>query len=253
MSEPSDPGTTNDGGSQLPRGILLDIEGTTSSISFVYDQMFPFVRRELHRFLRDQWARADVQAACHQMAHDAGFASVRQWCHECPPSRAVDQVARHVLGLMDDDVKSPGLKQLQGLIWEQGFASEELQAHVFDDVPPSLTRWQQAGHDLRIYSSGSVHAQRLFFGHTTAGNLLGRFRGHYDTTLGSKRDAASYAKIAHDFGLAPGEVVFLSDVLAELDAARLAGLQTCLVRRPGNAAIDPDHTHNQIHSFAELA
>jgi enolase-phosphatase E1 len=239
---------------KLPSGILLDIEGTTSSISFVYDQMFPFVRRELRRFLEDQGRRDDVQAACRQIAQDAGYDSLGAWrsAQSAPDLTAEEFVARHVLQLMDSDVKATGLKQLQGLIWEQGFAAGELRAHVYDDVPGCLQRWHQAGHDLRIFSSGSVQAQRLFFRHTTAGDLRNCFRDHYDTTLGSKRDAASYATIARAFDLPPHDILFLSDVPAELDAARRAGLQTCLVRRPGNGPVSADCPHRQIHCFTEL-
>jgi enolase-phosphatase E1 len=155
---------------------------------------------------------------------------------------------------MDADAKATGLKQLQGLIWRSGFESGELLAHVYDDVPPALTAWNAAGVDVRIYSSGSVEAQRLFFGHTIAGDLLLRFRGHYDTTTGPKRDAASYCKIAQQFALEPSEILFLSDVVAELDAARAAGMATGLVIRPGNAATtsSSDAAHPTIENFAQV-
>jgi len=153
---------------------------------------------------------------------------------------------------MDGDVKATGLKQLQGLIWEAGFTSGELKAHVYDDVPPALSAWNQAGLDLRVYSSGSVQAQKLFFGHTIAGNLLPLFRGHYDTTTGPKKQSSSYTAIAAAFALPPQEILFLSDVPAELEAAKEAGLQTALVLRPGNAAVKPGHGHQEIGSFAEI-
>jgi enolase-phosphatase E1 len=129
-----------------------------------------------------------------------------------------------------------------------------MQAHVYDDVPPALAAWNAAGKDVRIYSSGSVQAQKLFFGHTVAGNLLGYFRGHYDTTTGPKKEAQSYRQIVADMQLPPGEVLFASDVVAELDAARAAGLPTVLVIRPGNAPIpaESDPPHAAIASFAEV-
>lgn len=233
------------------RGILLDIEGTTSSVSFVYDVMFPFVRRELDRFLQANWNRPEVLAAAQQIARDAGrhdFAQIDD-----------PQVARifieGVVGkLMDADSKTTGLKQLQGLIWESGFQSGELKAHVYDDVPPAIAAWNAASKDVRIYSSGSIQAQKLFFGHTIAGDLLGQFRGHYDTTTGPKRDAESYRKIAAEFGLPPGKILFLSDVVAELDAAREAGLATTLVSRPGNATAQGtgQQGHSEITSFAQV-
>ena len=225
------------------RGILLDIEGTTSSISFVYDVMFPFVRRELDAYLRSHWGEPALAAACDAIGRDAGNPSI---------AASQEQVKAEVVRLMDGDVKATGLKQLQGLIWDAGFTSGEMKAHVYDDVPPAVATWNKAGLDVRIYSSGSVQAQKLFFGHTIAGNLLPQFRGHYDTTTGPKKEAASYSAIAAAFALPPREILFLSDVPAELDAARQAGLQTALVVRPGNAAVRPDHGHGELRSFAEV-
>ncbi len=225
------------------RGILLDIEGTTSSISFVYDVMFPFVRRELDAYLLSHWGEPALAAACDAISRDAGNPSL---------AASLEQVKGEVLRLMDGDVKSTGLKQLQGLIWDAGFTSGEMKAHVYDDVPPAITAWNQASLDVRIYSSGSVQAQKLFFGHTIAGNLLPQFHGHYDTTTGPKKEAASYSAIAAAFALPPQEILFLSDVPAELDAAEQAGLRTGLVLRPGNAAVKPGHGHPEILSFAEI-
>lgn len=225
------------------RGILLDIEGTTSSISFVYDVMFPFVRRELDRYVREHWGEPALMSACDQIARDLGHDTLSRWVSELPGD--VDQqalVRSEVLRLMDGDVKSTGLKQLQGIIWEQGFASGELKAHVYDDVPPAMKAWNTAGKDVRIYSSGSIQAQKLFFGHTIAGDLLPLLRGHYDTTTGGKREATSYLQIAVEYGLPPQEILFLSDVPAELDAASSAGMQTALVKRPGNAPAESSHT-----------
>ena len=225
------------------RGILLDIEGTTSSISFVYDVMFPFVRRELEAYLARHWGESELATACEAIARDAGNPSL---------ASSQEQVKAEVIRLMDGDVKATGLKQLQGLIWDAGFKSGEMKAHVYDDVPPSIAAWNSAGLDVRIYSSGSVQAQKLFFGHSIAGNLLPLFRGHYDTTTGPKRESSSYTAIAAAFALPPREILFLSDVPAELDAAKQAGLQTGLVLRPGNAPVKPDHGHPEIRSFAEV-
>lgn len=224
------------------RGVLLDIEGTTSSISFVYDVMFPFVRRELGAFLDQNWDAPEVLAARQQLATDADrtVPADRTW------------IAAEVTRLMDADAKTTGLKQLQGLVWKSGFESGELRAHLFDDVPPALRTWHEAGVDLRIYSSGSMAAQKLFFAHTVAGDLLPLFSGHYDTTTGPKRKAESYGSIAADWNLPAEQIVFLSDVPAELDAARAAGMQTVLVHRPGNTDAPADMDHPTIKSFAEL-
>src|SRR4029453_12525273 len=242
-----------------PRGILLDIEGTTSSVSFVYDVMFPYVRKHLTFEVLTNWDEPDYIAAHEAIARDAGYESLATWLstHRLSrnnPLKAADIVCREVIRQMDADLKATGLKQLQGLIWKAGFESGALLAHVYDAVPPALEAWNAAGKDVRIYSSGSVQAQKLFFGHTIAGDLLGHFRGHYDTTTGPKKEEDSYRKIAADFDIPPDEVLFLSDVVAELDAARTAGLQTALVVRPGNA---PGQTstgdpHAQIASFAQL-
>ncbi len=238
------------------QGVLLDIEGTTSSVSFVYDVMFPFARRELEAYLENAWRTPECQAAGEQIARDAGYESLAAYAayngnvgDDDAKRRAVrDEVVR----LMDGDVKATGLKQLQGLIWERGFQSGELLAHVYDDVPPALLRWNGSGLDVRIYSSGSIQAPKLFFGHTEFGNVLAQFRGHYDTTTGSKREAASYTAIVAAFELQPSDIVFLSDVTAELDAARSGGMQTVLVVRPDNQPVEPGHGHKVISSFAQL-
>lgn len=240
------------------RGILLDVEGTTSSIRFVYDVMFPFVRRELDTFLAAHWGQAELGAACDRIARDAGHTDLAAWRASARVSPEDEEAARYlvrgeVLRLMDGDVKATGLKQVQGLIWQSGFAGGELKAHVYDEVPAALRDWNARGVDVRIYSSGSIHAQTLFFGHTIAGNLLPLLKGHYDTTTGPKQQADSYRRIAAAFGLPPADILFLSDVMAELEAARTAGLATALVLRPGNAPVPAGHGHAEITSFADIA
>ena len=208
--------------------------------------MFPYVRKHLTFEVFANWLEPEYIEAFHAIAKDAGHESLDAWLKTQEltrdnPLRAAEVVCKEVMRLMDADVKATGLKQLQGLIWKSGFESGELKAHVYDDVPPALAAWNAAGKDMRIYSSGSVQAQKLFFGHTIAGDLLPHFRGHYDTTTGPKKEAASYQKIAAEFGLPPSEILFLSDVVAELDAARAAGMQTALVVRPGNATRSNQH------------
>ncbi|HTN77638.1 MAG TPA: acireductone synthase [Pirellulaceae bacterium] len=231
------------------RGILLDIEGTTSSVSFVVDVMFPYVRRELEDYLRGHWGHQDVAQALERTAKDLGHDSLGDWC---VTSRDVPTMCADVFRLMDGDVKATGLKALQGLVWQTGFANGELQSQVYDDVVPTLQAWNTAGLDVRIYSSGSIQAQKLFFSHTTRGNLLKHFRNHYDTTTGSKKEAASYTAIAAEYSLPAEEILFLSDLVAELDAARAAGLQTGLLKRPGNAPVAEGHGHPEIASFKEI-
>lgn len=234
------------------QAILLDIEGTTSSIRFVYDQMFPFVRRRLADFLSNHWEAADVRAACDAIAADAGHTSLARWRGDSDDATARQLANDEVIRLMDGDVKATGLKQLQGLIWRSGFESGELRAHVYDDVPPALKAWNEAGMDVRIYSSGSIAAQILFFGHTIQGDLLPLLKGHYDTTTGPKKEPASYTEIASAFGRPPAEILFLSDVVAEIAAARAVGMQTALCLRPGNAEPPTDHDFATIREFGEI-
>jgi enolase-phosphatase E1 len=251
------------------RGILLDIEGTTSSVSFVYDVMFPYVERELESFLIANWHQPELQALLDEMARQgepglSGYQNADEW-FSAEVSTLVETrsasfeekreiVTNTVRNEMTSDRKTTWLKRLQGWIWKGGFESGELQAHVYPDVVPALTAWKAAGQDVRIYSSGSVQAQLLFFGHTIAGNLLPHFTGHYDTTIGGKKESDSYRKIAKAYALAPGEILFLSDIVAELDAARAAGLQTALVVREGNATgqSSSGEPHLQVENFAQV-
>lgn len=238
---------------ELPcRAALLDVEGTTSSVSYVYDVMFPFARRELEAYVARHWDDAQMDPVREQFAQDADAESFAEW--SAASGDATRLLVDRAVSLMDADVKATGLKQLQGMIWESGFKSGELRSHLFPDVAQTLSDWQAAGIDLKIYSSGSVHAQRLFFGHTEAGDLTPLISGHYDTTTGPKREAESYQAIANDWGEPPASIAFFSDVTQELDAARAAGMQTVLVCRPGNA--DPattDPAHESISSFDEVS
>lgn len=235
------------------RGILLDIEGTTSAVSFVYDVMFPFVRRQLNQYLCANWDSAALNEVCDLIAKDAGYESFVAWCgNETEISKRQQLLRAEVLRLMEGDVKATGLKALQGLIWRSGFESGEMRAHIYDDVLPAIQVWNDTGYDVRIFSSGSIVAQKLFFGHTVVGNILHLFREHYDTTTGPKKEAASYQAIAKDFGLPPPQILFLSDVTDELEAARTAGLQTGLCKRPGNAKVAAGHGHPEITLFDQI-
>lgn len=233
-------------------GVLLDIEGTTSSIAFVYEVMFPYARSHLRSFLQSRFDRPDVQEACSQIAADAKAGCYSDWLGKLERQEQVNRLSDHLLELMDRDVKTTGLKAIQGLVWEDGFRSGQLVAHLYPDVEPALRQWKKAGLDLRIYSSGSIHAQKLFFGHTEYGNLLPLLSGHYDTTIGSKREANSYRKIADFFHQPPDQILFISDVFAELEAAAQAGLAVVASCRPGNATLPADCPFRQIGSFAQI-
>lgn len=228
------------------RGILLDIEGTMSSIRFVYDVLFPFARQHVAPFLAQHWDDAAVVRSRELIARDAGAPSFADWTIATSLAAAHAKLVGEIHRLMDADAKTTGLKDLQGLIWRGGYESGALLSHVYDDVPPALAAWADRGIDIRIYSSGSVAAQKLFFRYTQTGDLTPYFSGYYDTTTGPKREPASYCAIADDMKSPAMSVLFVSDVLAELDAARAAGMRTALMSRPENAQVASAHAHPVI-------
>jgi enolase-phosphatase E1 len=229
--------------------VLTDIEGTTTSIAFVYDVLFPYAAARLDDFCAHAHERREVAEALGLLAEEhRKEARRRPRPADLPPFGNGAPYARY---LMAQDRKSTGLKQLQGLIWEEGYRDGTLRGHVFPDVPPALAAWRAAGVRLRVFSSGSVRAQRLLFSHTDYGDLTPHFEGFHDTTTGAKLEARSYTAIARAFALPPAEVLFLSDNVAELDAAAAAGMQTGFFIRPGNRPADPG-PHPAHRSFAEL-
>lgn len=218
--------------------LLLDIEGTTTSISFVYEALFPFARRELPAFIRRRWERADVRESARLM----GVAEV-------------EEAVERALALMDGDVKDTGLKALQGLVWEDGYVGGELRGHVYEDVGPALLEARRRGVRVAIYSSGSVAAQKLLFGHSVSGDLLPHIEAHFDTTTGPKKEAASYLDIARALGVEVGEVTFLTDHPDEARAAMEAGMRVFVAVRPGNAPLPPGDwaTVESLFEVPELA
>ena len=232
--------------------ILLDIEGTTSSVSYVYDILFPFARKELPAYLDKHWGNERVKMACHYLAQDCGASGIREWMEEFEPDELKKRALEACLDFMDRDVKATGLKALQGMIWAEGYEAGKLQSHVYPDVVSALEAWKEAGLDLRIFSSGSIEAQRVFFKHTEYGDITPLFSEYYDTTTGPKREASSYRSISRECGVEPQQVTFLSDVVEELDAARDAGMQTLLVVRPGNKPISDANGHPTVETFDEI-
>lgn len=234
------------------RGVLLDVEGTTTALSFVLDVLFPYAAARLDDACA-RAARPGSDPADPELA--AALARLRQEHDEeiarDPAVPAFGDGAPYARFLMAQDRKSTGLKALQGLIWEEGYASGELRGHVFPDVPPALAAWRDAGVALRVFSSGSVRAQKLLFGHTEHGDLTPLFAGFHDTTAGPKLEAASYRKIAEAYGEDPAALLFLSDVVGELDAAAEAGYRTGLLDRPGNRP-QPPSAHPTYRSFEEI-
>jgi len=209
------------------RAVITDIEGTTTSIAFVHDVLFPYAAAQLAPFVRARGADPVVQATLAELGQGGD-----------PLAAARELMAR--------DVKSTPLKRLQGWIWEAGYADGSLLADVYPDVAPALRAWREAGLRLAVYSSGSVHAQQLLFAHTRAGDLTGLFSGWFDTTTGPKTAPASYARIATVLDVRPAEALFLSDSAPELEAARGAGLQAVGIAR--GADVPP----GWLTSFAEL-
>lgn len=234
------------------RVIVLDIEGTTTPIAFVRDTLFPYARRELRPYLDAQEeARIRSLAADFYREHErdlAASADVPEWGADTLRDQR-DAIVRYVTWLMDRDRKSTALKALQGQIWEGGYASGQLVAPVYDDVPVALRRWRHQGNEVGIFSSGSVLAQQLLFRHSPAGDLTPLIRWHFDTSIGAKTDVESYRRIASTVDTPPGEILFISDVVGELDAARDAGLQTALCHRPAEPDPGEHHDHAAIASF----
>ncbi len=229
---------------RVSRIILTDIEGTTSSISFVKDVLFPYARNALPAFVRAHGSDPEVRRWLDNAAVDAG-------------SVCTDHVLVEVLkGWIDADRKHPALKALQGIMWADGYANGEFRAHVYPDAVQALQSWHAHGERLYVYSSGSVAAQKLLFGHSTAGDLQPLFSGYFDTAVGGKREDQSYRRVASAIGCAASEVLFLSDVVAELDAARSAGMDTVLVDRrddyPAPRLGEAAHQHLRVETFADI-
>src|SRR6185369_15546567 len=222
------------------RGILLDIEGTTTPIAFVHEVLFSYARQHVRDYLTKHFDDEDVRADIRLLHAEDAFAD------------DLDSVVAHVNRLIDLDRKSTGLKSLQGKIWHEGYSDGTLRAQVYADVAPALTRWRAAGLNVSIFSSGSVLAQQLLFAHTDAGDLTPFINDYFDTSVGKKGEAESYRRIAAAMKLQPGEILFISDVVAELAAAREAGMKTALSIRPGNQPQDSRDQHPIIHSFDEL-
>jgi enolase-phosphatase E1 len=238
--------------------ILLDIEGTTTSISFVYDVLFPRIRADLDAWL--QAHRDDPALQGHVDALRALAAADAADGRDVPPipGGPIDEslltaVAANVRAQMDADRKTTALKSLQGAMWRDGYRSGTLLGHVYEDVPPALARWIASGARVAIYSSGSVAAQKLLFAHSVAGDLTPLLSAHFDTTTGGKKDAASYRCIAEALGVSVSAIGFVSDNPDELVAARAAGCRVVLSVRPGNPPVDTDALGVPVvHDFSAL-
>ncbi|RKZ82338.1 MAG: acireductone synthase [Candidatus Parabeggiatoa sp. nov. 1] len=219
--------------------ILTDIEGTTSSLSFVKDVLFPYAKEHLPHFVQTFASNPEVRTWLDATQQEVG------------KSMSDDEIIQVLLQWIDEDRKTTPLKTLQGLIWEEGYCNGAYIAHMYEDAVRNLRKWQETGKKLFIYSSGSVKAQQLLFAHTEYGDLTPLFSGYFDTTIGHKRENHSYTTIAQAIQMEPAHILFLSDVVAELDAAKAVGVQTCCLVR--DTVFDPSCPHLQVKDFDAIS
>jgi enolase-phosphatase E1 len=220
--------------------ILTDIEGTTTSVAFVYEVLFPYFKAHVAAFLEQPDNRLLVQSHIDTVIEEAGLASGAE----------PEAIGAVLVDWTNADKKHTALKSIQGVVWKQAYEQGLIKGHVYPDVVPVLRRWQEEGVGLGVYSSGSVAAQKLLFGFSEEGDLTALFSHYFDTTIGSKRESAAYSAIAKALQLSPNHILFLSDVIAELDAARQAGFCTLQVLRPGT---EPSTWHPSAAHFGEIA
>ncbi len=223
----------------MVRAILTDIEGTTTDIAFVHKVLFPYSRERMRDFVCANAASSAVREQLDAVSQEAGR------------KLTDDEAAAQLIRWIEEDRKITPLKALQGMIWEAGYRAGDFKGHIYADVAKHLREWHAAGKKLYVYSSGSVQAQKLIFGYTGYGDLTPLFSGYFDTHVGGKREAQSYERIRDSIGLPAGDILFLSDIVEELDAARAAGMQvTQLVR---DAKPDAAARHRQVETFDEIA
>jgi enolase-phosphatase E1 len=231
--------------------VLLDIEGTVSDIRFVYDVMFPYAQQNMASFLKMHWNESAVQVAIQQVCADANQ-DPQAWLGSSM-DQAQQTLMTHLHQLMANDSKSTGLKAIQGLVWKDGFESGAIRAELFDDVLPALEKWKASGMMISIYSSGSILAQQLFFGHTIHGDVTPLLSDYFDTTTGPKRESSSYASIAQAMKIPSSAILFVSDIAEELMAAMDAGFQVVASVRPNNKPLLEIYSGPAVSSFADIA
>jgi enolase-phosphatase E1 len=221
------------------KAIVTDIEGTTSSLSFVKEVLFPYARANLAAFVRNHAQDPGVASQLDAVRREAG-----------DPALSQEAVIDRLIAWIDQDRKITPLKALQGMIWDNGYRNGDFQGHIYADAEQALRDWHARGLTLYVYSSGSVQAQKLLFAHTGSGDLTPLFDGYFDTTVGGKQDTGSYRAIAAAIGVAPAEILFLSDIRAELDAAAAAGCRTVWLVR--DSVPEPQAAHRQVRDFREI-
>ncbi|KAH8359016.1 hypothetical protein KR093_003954 [Drosophila rubida] len=233
--------------------VLVDIEGTTTSISFVHDVLFPYAKKNAGDYLQKTWRTDETKQIVTDLQQYLEFTEYMESL-ESPYAETHKLIAGFVEYLIERDLKLTPLKTLQGLIWAKGYETGELKGHVYEDVPQAFQTWRNAGLQIAVYSSGSVAAQKLIFQHSIAGDLLPQLSAHFDTHVGHKQQSESYTKIALSLAVEPQHVLFLTDVPGEAVAARDAGMLTILLQRPGNAPLteEQESTFVVIKDFAAL-
>ena len=215
--------------------VLLDIEGTTSAIDFVHTTMFDYARNNLEDFLVSSFETKETIEALEVFAQDEKQPSLAAFLvGASSKAEKIDRIVNLASQRMKEDSKATGLKALQGMVWRKGFNNGELKGHIYNDVPDAFNRWKISGITIAIYSSGSILAQKIYFANTIFGNLGTLISNHFDTTSGPKRISSSYENITNILNAKAGDILFLSDVTEELDAAKAAGMATGLLIRPGN-------------------
>lgn len=226
--------------------IVTDIEGTTTDIDFVHKVLFPFSEQHLDEFVQTHQHEPEVKAALLQVF----TTGIDEKLIPGTCAFSITTVLELLHQFIREDRKHPGLKVLQGKIWKSGYESKAFTSHIYPDVPETLQTWNKAGVRLAVYSSGSVEAQLLLFGHTAHGDLTPLFSAFYDTKVGAKRERKSYDAIGKDLGLDPHSICFLSDIKEELDAAQQAGFKTVQLVRNDRVVVG---THHQAADFKEVA
>ena len=214
------------------KAILTDIEGTTSSISFVKDTLFPYARTKMKPYLLQHAASPEIKTQLDAVKSLADKPLDLEGC--------INQLCKWI----DEDRKATPLKAIQGMIWQDGYRSGDFHGHLYPDAHDGLLRWKSSGLKLYVFSSGSIKAQKLLFAHTVYGDLTPWFSGYFDTTTGPKQERESYESIARSIGFEPTEILFLSDIEAELDAAKNAGYRTLQLVR------DPESSRSTRHQVA---
>ncbi|KAK7573500.1 hypothetical protein V9T40_010691 [Parthenolecanium corni] len=236
--------------------VLLDIEGTTTSISFVKDVLFPYYRENLNHYVDSHWNELEFQSDLALLKDQCALDIANNEPGVVPIDESnKNSVIQNILWQMNSNRKTPALKNLEGHMYRSGVEANELKGHVYDDVKPALARWKEKGKKLFIYSSGSVEAQKLLFGYSDFGNMLDLFDGHFDTTVGLKVEPSSYENIARTIGCSPSDVLFLTDVVKEAEAASKAGCRVIISIRPGNALLTEEEKlkFDCIQSFSQLS